>query len=216
MRLGGRPLAAASAGHNVGNMGTTAISTRINVARTVAGMLLRDLPERWAHSAGVAAEAARVAVTIDPADRELLVVAAWLHDIGYSPELHYTGFHPLDGATYLWQHGWPKRICGLVAHHSGAVFVARAHGLDTALDRYPCEQSPIADALTYADQTVGPGGQPMTLDERMAEMLARRGPDSPQARAHPQREPYLRAAAARVEHRLSTYRPWSAATSDAV
>src|SRR5437762_1920670 len=34
--------------------------------------------------AGVAAKAAQVAVTVDAVDRELLVAAAWLHDVGYS------------------------------------------------------------------------------------------------------------------------------------
>jgi putative nucleotidyltransferase with HDIG domain len=183
-------------------MDTTATSPRIEVARTVAETLLRDLPERWAHSAGVAGKAEQVAVTVDRVDRELLVVAAWLHDIGYSPRLHHTGFHPLDGASYLRRHGWPGRICGLVAHHSGALFVARARHLGAALGRYLCEQSPVSDALTYADQTTGPGGQPMTVEDRMAEMLARRGPDSVQARVHHVRGPHLRAAAARVERRL--------------
>jgi putative nucleotidyltransferase with HDIG domain len=141
-------------------MGTRATSARVSVARTVAEMLLRDLPDRWAHSAGVADQAEQVAVTVDPGERELLVVAAWLHDIGYSPGLHDTGFHPLDGASYLHRHGWPERVCGLVAHHSGALFVAHARNLRHRLSRYPCEQSPVSDALTYADQTIGPNGHP--------------------------------------------------------
>src|SRR5947207_14152019 len=138
-------------------MGTTVFGSRIDVARMLAESLLRDLPDRWAHSAGVAAKAAQIAVTVDAAERELLVAAAWLHDIGYSAELHDSGFHPLDGAGYLWRHGWPSRVCGLVGYHSGAVFVARARELDAALRRYPREHSPVSDALTYADQTVGPG-----------------------------------------------------------
>jgi HD superfamily phosphodiesterase len=32
---------------------------------------------------------------------DLLEAAAWLHDIGYSPEIAVSGFHPLDGARYL-------------------------------------------------------------------------------------------------------------------
>jgi hypothetical protein len=52
------------------------------------------------------------------ADAELLEGAAWLHDIGYSPELVDT-FHPLDGARYLRDvcHA-DEKLCGLVAHHS--------------------------------------------------------------------------------------------------
>lgn len=33
-----------------------------------------------------------------PNERATLVVAAWLHDIGYAPEIGHTLFHPLDGA----------------------------------------------------------------------------------------------------------------------
>jgi HD superfamily phosphodiesterase len=61
-------------------------------------MLLGHLADRWAHSVGVVRRAAELAGTVDPADKELLVVVAWLHDIGYSGALHDTWFHPLDGA----------------------------------------------------------------------------------------------------------------------
>lgn len=57
---------------------------------------------RWQHVAGVASAAAAAAA--DPvADREaqLLIAAAWLHDIGYAVELAETGIHPLDGARHL-------------------------------------------------------------------------------------------------------------------
>jgi putative nucleotidyltransferase with HDIG domain len=201
--MGNGPLVLCDTCPSVGLMPTVSTSSRVSVARTFAAMLLRDLPDRWKHSTGVARTAQSIAATVDRADRELLVVVAWLHDIGYSDAVHDTGFHPLDGAAYLRRHGWPDRVCGLVAHHSGAVFIARAAGLHEALDRYPCEQSPVSDALTYADQTTGPQGQPMALDERMRERLARRGPDSLQARVRHQREPHLHAVAGRVEQRLS-------------
>ncbi|MGW4337704.1 hypothetical protein ACWEK5_33560 [Rhodococcus koreensis] len=41
----------------------------------------------------------------------------------------------------------------------------------------------------------------MSLDQRLREKLDRHGPDSPTARACPQRDPYLRAAANRVRQR---------------
>jgi putative nucleotidyltransferase with HDIG domain len=185
-------------------MGVTATRSRIDVARAVAHELLRDLTDRWAHTVGVASRAVELAGTVDPAERELLVVAAWLHDIGYSPAVRDTGFHPLDGAAYLHRHGWPDRICGLVAHHSGALIIARGRGLEGTLTQYRHEQSPVSDALTHADQTIGPQGQPMTVDQRMVEKLARHDPNSVQARLHHAREPHLRAVAARVEQRLST------------
>lgn len=127
----------------------------------------------------------------------------WLHDIGYGAAAVRTGFHPLDGADFLAGHGWPERLSALVAHHSGARFVADALGLGVLMRRYPYELSPVSDALTYADQTVGQYGRRLDLAERMADMLRRHGPQSANARAHPQRAPYLLAVADRVEARLS-------------
>ncbi|WP_349497869.1 HD domain-containing protein [Actinoallomurus iriomotensis] len=63
-------------------------------ARDLARQLLeRPLPRRWAHTQGVAGRAESLA-----GEADLLAAAAWLHDIGYSPEVVDTGFHPLDGA----------------------------------------------------------------------------------------------------------------------
>jgi hypothetical protein len=94
-------------------------------------------------------------------------------------------------------------VAALVAHHSGACFVARARGLEGALRAYHREESPVADALTYADQTVGPGGTPMEVRRRMADMLRRHGPASANAAVQHVRGPHLLAVADRVEHRLA-------------
>jgi hypothetical protein len=47
---------------------------------------------------------------------------AWLHDIGYAPDLALTGLHGLDGARYLRdsQHA-DAMVCRLVARHSYAI-----------------------------------------------------------------------------------------------
>jgi hypothetical protein len=173
-------------------------------ARELARTLLTDLPERWRHSAGVARRAEQVAGTLpNAADRKTLIAAAWLHDIGYAARLHVTGFHPLDGGLYLLGVEWPKRIASLVAHHSEAFCVAEVRGLADRLSEFPAENSPVTDALTYADQTVGPNGREMRFDQRLEDMLHRHGPMSPNALAHPRRAPRLRAAVRRVEHRLS-------------
>ena len=171
-------------------------------AEELARTLLSPVEERWQHSAGVAGRARFFARTVAGVDRDLLIAAAWLHDIGYAPALHETGFHPLDGARHLARLGWPKRLTSLVAHHSGSRFVAEVRGLGPALREFPVEISPVSDALTYADQTVGPHGRPFTVEERMAEMLRRHGPDSPQAEAQRSRGPYLHAVATRVRRRL--------------
>jgi hypothetical protein len=45
----------------------------------------------------------------------------------------------------------------------------------------------------------------MSLDERLAEALARHGDDSAYVQDHSTRGPYLRAVAARVRHRLTQH-----------
>lgn len=79
------------------------------------------LPRRWAHTNGVGRKAESIAFLAGDA-AETLVCAAWLHDIGYSPDLVVTGFHPLDGARYLRDtcHA-DALVCQLVAHHTGLV-----------------------------------------------------------------------------------------------
>jgi putative nucleotidyltransferase with HDIG domain len=176
---------------------------RLDDARDLARCLLEDKPNRWRHTVAVARRAEELAATIGDDDPRVLLAAAWLHDIGYADEAQDTGFHPLDGARYLDRRRWPARINALVAHHSGARFLAAERGLAGALAAYRLEQTPLSDALTYADQTVGPDGRRMTVHERMAEVLTRRGPDSPHTRAHHRRRPELLAVAARVTGRLA-------------
>jgi hypothetical protein len=180
-----------------------AASDLVRDARRLAYELLRTAPERWAHTVAVATGADRLAGTVSEDQRDRLVAAAWLHDIGYSPALVAAGFHPLDGAHHLDRLAWPASLSVLVAHHSGARFVAAAAGLAEPLRLYPFEDSLTMDTLTYADQIVGPGGRPCSPELRMADMLRRHGPDSPNARAHQLRGPYLRAVVARVEGRLA-------------
>jgi len=170
-------------------------------ARTLSRELLGHLPLRLRHSSAVAARSIELNDGFAADDSEALSAAAWLHDIGYAPTIRDTGFHPLDGARYLLAVGWLDRVCGLVAYHSGAIFVASAWDLVDELAEFECETGPVADVLTYADQTVGPRGQPMTIDHRIADMLRRHGPASPNARAHEQRGRYLREVADRVEAR---------------
>ena len=180
-------------------------------ARDLAEVLLAGLPERWRHTIGVAERARQVSAAVRPAEADLLEAAAWLHDIGYAAELYDTGFHPVDGARHLRSASWPARICGLVAHHSEALCVAHARGLADAVAAFPREQSAVSDALTYADQTVGPNGRSMSIDQRLADMLRRHGADSPNGAVHALRAPLIRQAVSRVDRRLTASRLVSAA-----
>jgi putative nucleotidyltransferase with HDIG domain len=162
--------------------------------------------DRWQHTRGVARRAAELAGALD-LDADLLVASAWLHDVGYAGCARVTGFHPLDGAQYLAGRGWSARVAGLVAHHSGARFVAAARGLARALAAYPEERGLVADVLTYADQTVGPDGARVTLRQRRTEMLHRHGRDSWNAKVDRHRAPHLLAVGRRVERRLQQRDP---------
>jgi putative nucleotidyltransferase with HDIG domain len=184
-----------------GETGSVITGNDLDHARELAAHLLGTMGDRWRHTIAVAARAAELAATVASTDRDLLVSAAWLHDIGYATPV--TGFHPLDGARHLDRLGWPGRISALVAHHSGARFAAEVLGLADALDTYPREAGPVADALTYADQTVDNRGRRVSVRDRLADMLHRHGPDSPNAKAHHLREPHLLTIAGRVEARLA-------------
>ena len=137
--------------------------------------LAGPLPRRWRHVQAVVEQANTVAATLD-GDGDLLVCAAWLHDIGYAPPIASTGFHPLDGARLIRRLDGDDRLAGLVAHHSGAAVEAGLRGLSEQLHaEFPRERSTVADALWYADLTTGPDGQRVTVDERLAEIERRYG-----------------------------------------
>src|SRR3954468_23931874 len=126
-------------------------------SRVEAEARLSPLDRRWAHTLGVVDRARDLASTAPADDRPTLIAAAYVHDIGYAPELEETGFHPLDGARWLRSQGQERLAC-VVAHHSGARFEADARGLLDELDEFPEETSVVADLLTYCDLTTDQDG----------------------------------------------------------
>lgn len=134
---------------------------------------------------------------------DLLVVAAWFHDLGYAPELAQTGFNPIDGARYLAARGHSPRLCGLVAHHSAATFEAEERDLGVELADWTREEGPVPDALWMADMTTGPRGQSFDYPDRLAEILARYEPDSIVGRAMTRAQPDISAAIERTSARLA-------------
>lgn len=183
---------------------------RIDVAAALAEAesLSDTLSDRWQHIVGVVAAARAVVDVVPPEHADLLVAAAWLHDIGYSPAIADTGFHPLDGARHLRSLGASPRLCSLVAHHSAAVVEAKVrHMRAMLLAEFPPEESVVADALTFADMTTSPTGQPVTVEDRLAEILDRYPPTDPVHQAISESSEQLRAAVARVEARLRVHQP---------
>ena len=139
-------------------------------------MLAESIPRRWAHSQGVGRKAESVA-HLGGVDAAALASAAWLHDVGYAPALVVTGMHQLDGACYLRDVAKvDDLVCRLVAHHSCALVEGRKRGLsDRLLGEFPPVEGLLSDAITYADMTTSPDGEPVEVEQRLAEILARYG-----------------------------------------
>jgi hypothetical protein len=154
-----------------------------------AQQLARDLlgPEgtRLAHVSTAGVVASRLAVLFDPEVAELLVMAATLHDIGYSPRIAHTGFHPLDGGAFLRAEGYPDRLASLVANHSWAILTADDQQAGDLAEQFPREG--------YADMHSSPDGRIIPAQVRLADIAARHADRGEQVRAQ-----HLRAAMARV------------------
>ncbi|MEV4927905.1 HD domain-containing protein [Streptomyces roseoverticillatus] len=167
-------------------------------------LLSESLPRRWAHSLGVA-ERARAIQPILGDDAELLESAAVLHDIGYSPALVRTGFHPLDGARFLREQKANERIVRLVAHHTFALLEAEERGLQEELSReFVMEEPRLVDALVYCDMTTTPDGTRTKPTERVDEIVQRYSPDSIVGRFIQRASPEVHATVARVDQRLAS------------
>jgi putative nucleotidyltransferase with HDIG domain len=137
--------------------------------------LVEVLPRRWEHVQGVAGKAERVSASL-ALSGEVLISAAWLHDIGYTPAVLGTGFHPLDGARYLAGLGVPERVVNLVARHSNAILEAELRGIGALVAVFPDECGALRDALWYCDLTTSSDGQPVSAPDRIAEIKDRYGP----------------------------------------
>jgi hypothetical protein len=153
----------------------------VSWSTSTAEALLNRLGRRWVHAQAVGQRAIEVASQLlDGEEAEALIAAAYLHDIGYAPQLAVSDFHPLDGGRYLRALGHERLAC-LVAHHSGARNEALLRRLGPYLE-FDREVSLVASALTYCDMTTGPDGEPMTVRHRIDEIVQRYGPDHVTAR----------------------------------
>ena len=113
-----------------------------------AKALLWPLTDRWRHVQAVGERARQVSRVFDAEDdREVLIAAAYLHDVGYAPSLATLGFHPVDGARWVRDQGH-GRLASLVAHHSGARFEAEERGMVAELEEFEQPDGPVLDALS--------------------------------------------------------------------
>ena len=173
-------------------------------ARELAELWLAKVePRRWRHVCGVGVKAENLSrvVSLEGRDREVLVAAGYVHDIGYAPGLKRTGLHQLDGARFIRALG-DQRLACLVAHHSEARFEVGIRGYEAELSEYPREDTRVYDALVYCDLTTGPDGKTMTFEDRINEVYKRYG-EGGVSRALHMAEPYLKAAVDRISQAIN-------------
>ena len=174
-------------------------------AQKLARELLQEpLPRRWAHVQGVADRARGLAPVLGT-NAELLEAAAWLHDIGYAPSLATTGLHQLDGARYLrdGQHA-DAMLCRLVAHHSCAIIEAGVRGLaDVLSSEFDPAPDELASVLTCCDMTTSPDGQPVLVEQRLAEIHDRYGSGHLVSRSIQRATPMILRAVEQVHQRAT-------------
>jgi hypothetical protein len=174
--------------------------------RRLAGERLGGLGARWKHVLAVGRMADALV-----GDGHLSVdvgCAAWLHDIGYSPPLAVTRFHPLDGARFLRAEGATKAVVALVAYHSGAMIEAEERGLAGELSAFLLPPELDLDALTLLDMSTGPDGARVDPIDRIAEILRRYEPSSPVHRAVTRSRDDLLGACDRARRRLGLADEW--------
>jgi HD superfamily phosphodiesterase len=119
---------------------------------------------------------------MDGDDADALLAAAYLHDVGYAPELAETGFHAVDGARFVRSAGH-DRVAGLVAYHSGAKTEAAERLLENELSEFEDEDSVVSRALTYCDLTTDAEGRAVEPADRLADIRERYGSAAPESRA---------------------------------
>jgi hypothetical protein len=173
-------------------------------AAGLADRLLHDVGTRLAHSASAARQVNRVRHLLDGRWEAFISDAAWLHDIGYNPQIARTGFHPLDGARWLRDQGCPDETCRLVAWHSCAEIEGARRGLDHELAaEFAPPPGMATNALTWADLTSSPRGERWSVARRIGDILRRYPPDSIEHRAIADAAPTLLRAARDIESRLA-------------
>src|SRR5665647_2036616 len=166
-------------------------------AHEVAESCLHEMGDRWLHVQAVGRSAEDLmARGFDVS--EAVVMAAWLHDVGYAESVAATGFHPVDGANWLEGLGAPPGVVALVAHHSGARFEAEERGLGDELARFPAPDQDQLDVLTFIDMSTIPTGEWVAVNERLSEILVRYPDEHPVHRAVSRSRGYLAESANRA------------------
>jgi len=176
--------------------------------------LADDLPRRWAHVQGVASRAELFAPSHRQAD--LIIAAAYLHDIGYAAAALDTGFHQIDGGRFLRERGCDEAVVNLVANHSGAPTLARLSGLSGILEtEFPKVELLPHRELHFCDLTTSLDGIHVSIDERLLDIRRRHQSNPAMLQFLATNEADLRLMVERFQQQLGLTKGASAPTTPA-
>lgn len=166
------------------NQRDIAVNT-VSGAEKALEILLRNNTNRIKHSRAVAMVALEIASKMELSDelKEIILISALLHDIGYSEDFKFADFHPIDGYYYLMSNNW-KEVYRMVAlHHTHSYELAKMSRKDV-LSIY--ESKPldpefelIVNIISEADFTVNSEGEIVSSKERLEDIKFRYGNESP-------------------------------------
>jgi HD superfamily phosphodiesterase len=125
--------------------------------------------------------------------------AALVHDIGYLDRAKRTGFHPVDGYRFLYEHGAEALARRIVGHSSSP----EEAGLLGLLLPEPLDDL-AARLVTYWDMQVKQGGEIVGYEERYRDILGRYGEDSVVGQAHRLARPRIRGILTHVDRLLAS------------
>jgi hypothetical protein len=179
----------------------------IEDSRRLAEEYVSGMGRRWDHLSRVGRTAEELAERSQLVT-ETVVCAAWLHDVGYAPGIASSGFHPLDGATFLSKLRAPNEIVDLVAFHTGALYEAEERGLGDRLAAFAQPEAHDLDLLTMIDLGTAPDGSPTRDTDRITEILSRYEDGHPVNRAIRRSGSALLASSARGKHALGLADAW--------
>jgi len=117
-----------------------------------------------------------------PLRRRRLLLCAVLHDIGLAFDPDQKVMHAAAGAGLLAEVGL-RDAAAVVARHAGAVVEAELRGREREFD--PWRKLPydadVLCVLDWIDATISPAGEDVSWQQRLEDIRARYGHDSPQA-----------------------------------
>ncbi len=142
---------------------------------------LKENPNRVKHVLEIATRVreSATALLLPLQEVEMAECAALLHDIGYWKPIALTGFHPADGANFLKEQG-RHDLASMIIGHSCSPEEGELLGYSGIQQ----DQRITSKLITYWDVQIKQGGEAVSYQERLADILQRYGPDSLVGRAN--------------------------------